>query len=117
MIKIYVDLLQQSIIFLIRRTSRGAVTLSIKPAIKNENMSNKELAEELHKSINRKFEKTKVYSRFVDNIWDGDLADIQLISKFNKGTCFFIDIFSKHTWVIPLKDKKVLQLPMLSKKL
>ena len=38
-----------------------------------------------------------------------DLADMQLISKFNKGICFLlcvIDIFSKYVWVIPLKDKK-----------
>ena len=31
------------------------------------------------------------------------------MSKFNKGICFLlcvIDIFSKYTWVIPLKDKK-----------
>ena len=34
---------------------------------------------------------------------------MQLISKFNKGIRFLLcvtDIFSKHTWVIPLKDKK-----------
>ena len=43
---------------------------------------NEQLAEELHKSIIRKFKKRKVYSTFKDNIWDGDLADIQLISKF-----------------------------------
>ena len=38
-----------------------------------------------------------------------DLADIQLISKYNKGTqCLLrgIDIFCKYAWVIPLKDKK-----------
>ena len=38
-----------------------------------------------------------------------DLADMQLISKFNKGFRFLlcvIDIFSKYAWVIPLKDKK-----------
>ena len=38
-----------------------------------------------------------------------DLADMQLISKFNKGICFLlcvIDIFSKYALVIPLKDKK-----------
>ena len=43
---------------------------------------NEQLAEELHKSIIRKFKKRKVYSTFKDNIWDGDLADMQLISKF-----------------------------------
>ena len=37
--------------------------------IKNEIMSNKELAEELHISIIRKFRKQKVYSPFIDNIW------------------------------------------------
>ena len=38
-----------------------------------------------------------------------DLADMQLISKFNKGyrsLLCVIDIFSKYAWVIPLKDKE-----------
>ena len=39
-----------------------------KPAIKNEDISKKELAEELHKPIIRKFEKRKVHSLFIDNI-------------------------------------------------
>ena len=46
---------------------------------------------------------------FKDNIWGTDLADMQLISKFNKGFRFLlcvIDIFSKYPWVAPLKDKK-----------
>ena len=46
---------------------------------------NKKLAEELHKPITRKFKERKVYSSFKDNIWGADLADMQLISKFNKG--------------------------------
>ena len=52
-------------------------------AIKNENMSNKELSKEVHKSIIRRFEKRKVHSPSIDNIWSLDLADMQLISKFN----------------------------------
>ena len=44
------------------------------------------------------------------NIWGADLADMQLMSKINKGIRFLffcvIDIFSKYLWVIPLKDKK-----------
>ena len=54
-----------------------------------ENISNKELAEELQKSIIRKFKKRKVHSLFIGNIWEADLADMQLISKFNKGFRFF----------------------------
>ena len=67
------------------------------------------LAEELHKSIIRKFKKRTVYSGSKDNIWGADLADMQLISKINKGfrvlLCVF-DIFSKYAWLVPLKDKK-----------
>ena len=38
-----------------------------------------------------------------------DLADMQLISKYNKGIrCLLcaIDLFSKYTFVVPLKGKK-----------
>ena len=59
-------------------------------SIKNENISNKELAEELHKPIIRKFNKRKVHSPFIDNIWGTDLAYMQLISKFNKGFRFLL---------------------------
>ena len=66
---------------------------------------------QLKKCTNRLLEnkKKEVYSGFKDNIWGADLADMQLISKFNKGVRFLlcvIDIFSKYAWVIILKDKK-----------
>ena len=70
---------------------------------------NEQLADELHKPISRKFKKRKVYSTFKDNIWAADLADMQLLSRYNKGIRFLlcvIDIFSKYVWVVPLKDKK-----------
>ena len=76
--------------------------------IKNENMSDQQLAEELCKLIIRKSKKRKVQSTFIDNIWGTDLADMQLISKFDKGICFLlcvIDLCSKYAWVLPLKDK------------
>ena len=60
--------------FLIKKTSGGTV--------KNENISDKELTEELHKPVIRKFEKRKVQSTFIDNIWGADLADMQLIKEF-----------------------------------
>ena len=50
-------------------------------AIKNELISNKELAEISHKPIITKFKKRKVYSSFIDNIWGAYLADMQLVSK------------------------------------
>ena len=68
-----------------------------------------QLADELHKPISRKFKKRKVYSAFKGNIWGADLADMQLLSKYNNEIRFLlcvIDIFSKYAWVVPLKDKK-----------
>ena len=47
--------------------------------------------------------------KFKDNVWGAGLADMQLISKYNKGVRFLlcaIDIFSKYGWIVPLKDKK-----------
>ena len=77
--------------------------------IKNEMKENRQLANELHKPIIRKFKDRKVYSSFKDNIWGVDLADMQLISKYNKGIRYLlcaIDLFSKYAFIVPLKDKK-----------
>ena len=63
----------------------------------------------LHKQIIRKFKKRKVYSSFNDNVWGIDLSDMQSLSKYNKGIKYLlctIDLFSKHAWVISLKNKK-----------
>ena len=46
--------------------------------------------------------KRKIYSSFTDNIWGVNLADMQLISKCNKGIRHLlcvIDLFSKYAWV------------------
>ena len=53
-------------------------------------IQNHELAEELHKSIKRKF--GKVHASFIGNIWGADLADMQLINKFKKGFRFLLCI-------------------------
>ena len=54
--------------------------------------------------------KKEKYIQHSKTIFGGpDSADMQLISKFNKGYRFLlciIDIFSKYAWVVPLKDKK-----------
>ena len=67
------------------------------------------LADELHKPIIRKFNKRKVYLQFKDNIWGVDLADMQSLSRKNKGIEYLlcvINMYSKYAFVIPLKDKK-----------
>ena len=74
---------------------------------KNENICNKELAEELHKPVINKFKKRRLQTPFIDNIWGADLADVHLISKIKEFVFYYVLlIFSKNAWVISLKDKK-----------
>ena len=70
------------------------------------NEPNYQLATELHWQNIRKFMKWKVYSSFRDNIWG---VDMQSSRKYNKGIKYLfcaIDLFSKYTWVVSLKDKR-----------
>ena len=70
--------------FQIKKSSGSGIT--------NETISNKKLGEEFHKAIIRNSNKRKVHSLFMDDIWDDmqDLADMQFISKFDKGFTFYI---------------------------
>ena len=63
----------------------------------------------MYNPIIRKFNKRKIHSPFIDNIWGTERADMQLIGKFNKKFGFSlcaIYVYSKYKWVIPFKDKK-----------
>ena len=68
-----------------------------------------QISNELHRQIIKKIKRRKVYSSFRDNICGVDLADMQSLSKYNKGIKYLlcaIDLFSKYAWVVPLKDKR-----------
>lgn len=63
----------------------------------------------LHKPVRYKFKRNRVISQGIDYLWDMDLADVTNITDHNNGIKFLlilIDVFSKHLWVEPLKDKK-----------
>ena len=82
---------------------------SIGSGVKKLKNSSLILAYELHKAVIKKFHKRKVHTQFKDNIWGVDLADMQSLSKKDKGIKYLlcaIDLFSKYAFVIPLKDKK-----------
>ena len=83
-------LLQWFLVFFDKKTSATPANNFAGSGIKNENISNKELAENLHRPVIRKFMKRKVYSSFMDNIWCADLADMHLIIKFKKVIRFFM---------------------------
>ena len=93
--KIAIDQKYDGYQFFNKKSQGSGRPLSYASQVAN-NKENIQLADELHKPIIRKFKKRKVYSSFRDNIWGADLADMQLLSKFNKGFRFLlcrIDIF------------------------
>ena len=63
---------------------------SVGSGINKEKLSSSILADELHEPIIKKFEKRKVYSQFKDNIWGVDLADMQSLSRKNKGIKYLL---------------------------
>ena len=70
---------------------------------------NKELPQELHKPVIKKFKRRKGYARFKDNNCAADLAEIgSLSSKIHgvKYLLFVVHVFIKYAWVKPLKDEK-----------
>ena len=78
-------------------------------ANRSANEPNYQLVNELHKPVIRKFKQRRVYSSFRNNIWGVELADMQSLSKYNKGIKYLLcvmDLFSKYAWVILIKDKK-----------
>ena len=93
--------------FLNEKSSGSGVATSL--ANKSATEPNYQFENELHREIFRKFKKRKVYSSFRDNIWGVDLADMQSLSKYNKGIEYLlcaIDLFSRYAWVVPIKDKR-----------
>ena len=67
-----------------------------------------EHADELHKSIRKKFKKRRVFASGTDAIWTADLIDIQCFPRSNKVFKYIlmiIDVFCKYGWAMPLKTK------------
>ena len=62
----------------------------------------------LHKPIIRKFKKRTVIVGNIDDIWSGDLVDMQQLKSYNRGFRYIlnvIDVFSNFVWSVPIKDK------------
>ena len=95
---------QQYGTFLVKNIIRSKRKLGL--GVENHN---KILSEELHKPKRKNYIRRKIIVNHIDEIFAADLVEMQKFTKLNKGyryliTC--IDIFSKYSWVIPLKDKR-----------
>ena len=80
------ELIQCSTLFFYQSLVTHAVKTTVKStddAIKSKVLFKEQVAKELHKTVIRKCDKLKVYFSFKDNICNADIADIQLISKYN----------------------------------
>jgi len=66
------------------------------------------IANELHRPARKIFPRRSVVTRFIDDLWQADLMDMQSHSKKNYGFKFIlvvIDTYSKYVFVEPLKNK------------
>ena len=60
-----------------------------------------------------KFRREKLIPLYKDETWSADLIDKSSLSKYNYNYKFIltvIDIFTKHAWAIPLKNKSGLSI-------
>ena len=90
------------------KKSRDTITYTGAESISED----QKLAKELHRPIARKFQWPKLYLSYQNSIWDADLANMELISKYNKRAKFLlcvIDIYSKCAWVSHWETRKLLQ--------
>ena len=62
----------------------------------------------LHKPIHRNFKRNRVLVGGIDKQWQMDLADMQSLKEYNDGYRYLlvcIDVFSKYSWLVPIKSK------------
>ena len=63
----------------------------------------------LHKPKNINFKRSQFVSSEIDGFWATDLADLSKYKKYNDNFNYLlivIDILTKYSWVVPLKNLK-----------
>ena len=66
------------------------------------------LAKELYKPVRKNFEKRRIITKGIDDLWAADLMDMKKFSKENNGYKYLLDVidtFSKFVWAAPIKNK------------
>lgn len=62
----------------------------------------------LHKPVRKKFPRRKVIVSGPNAQWQADLVDVRRIMKYNDNYAYLltvIDVFTKYSWVVPIKNK------------
>ena len=75
-------------------------------------MNIESLTDEVHKPIRKIKQYRKVISNYKNNIWAADLVDMQEFSDINKNYKYILtvmDLYTRYTWAIPLKNKTGLE--------
>ena len=60
---------------------------------------NEQIAQELHKTVIKNFQRRKIYARFKCDIWAADLAETKSLSSNNRSVKYLlcvIDVFTKY---------------------
>lgn len=76
-------------------------------------MSKQQVVDEIHKGARKNFNRRCVILKGIDDLWQGDLIDMQKHAKDNKGFKYIlvvIDAFSKYAWCVPVKSKTKLEI-------
>lgn len=71
-------------------------------------MSKEHIVNEIHKPARKNFIRCPVILKSIDDLWQGDLIDLQNLKKYNRGYAYIliiIDCFSKYIWTVALKTK------------
>ena len=93
---------------IVRKLIYAKVNFGLGHPIKKNFKFTNELAEELHKIVNKTCARRRVNVNGIDEIWAAHLIDMQTFSKQNKGIKYLltvIDVFSKFVWINRLKRK------------
>lgn len=71
-------------------------------------MTKRQIVEEIHRYARRNFERRKYTMHGINDTLQTDLIDMQQFKQANRGYRYIlivIDVFSKHAYAKPLKDK------------
>ena len=75
---------------------------------KKKSLEKWRLVKELHAPARKNFPRRRVIVSGYDDIWQADVVEMRLYTRFNKGYCYIltvINVLSKHAWAVPLKTK------------